>query len=132
MGVIAMLDGIVFHQLLQWHSTVMQTDRFHQIQSDGYLHLLATLLVFAGAWILWRSELRYDSGPLFWGALVAGAGFFNLVEGIIDHHLLGLHHVHPGVNVGAWDMAYDLAAIGMIFIGWSILSSRRGSRAAAR
>lgn len=129
MGVIAMLDGIIFHQLLQWHSTVMDTDAYHRIQSDGYLHLLATLFVFAGAWILWRAEPYYRDGPVFWGSLLAGAGVFNLVEGLLNHHLLGLHHVRPGWNEGAWDLGYDLAAVGMVLIGWSILRMRHSRRA---
>ncbi|MED4304890.1 DUF2243 domain-containing protein [Bacillus licheniformis] len=32
-GIIAMIDGIIFHQLLQWHSVYMDTDRSHQIMS---------------------------------------------------------------------------------------------------
>lgn len=128
MGIVAMLDGILFHQLLQWHSTVMHTDRFHQIQSDGWLHLLATGFTFLGALILWQSDGRNGSGRLFWGGLLMGAGFFNLVEGILDHHLLELHHVHPGPDQGAWDLAYDLIAVGMLLIGWSITYGR--SRAA--
>ncbi|WP_438448766.1 DUF2243 domain-containing protein [Gorillibacterium sp. sgz5001074] len=129
MGIIAMLDGILFHQLLQWHSTVMQTDRFHQIQSDGYLHLLATMLLFAGAWVLWRSDYRRGSEAMFWGGLLMGAGFFNLAEGLLNHHILGLHHVRPGWNEPVWDVAYDLTAVGLIFVGWSVLAARRKDRA---
>jgi uncharacterized membrane protein len=29
--------------------------------------------------------------------MLIGFGLFNLVEGIIDHHLLGIHHVNETV-----------------------------------
>jgi uncharacterized membrane protein len=124
MGMIGMLDGILFHQLLQWHNTVMDADLYSRIQSDGYLHLIATLFAFIGAWILWRAEPYYGDRKVFWGGLLVGAGVFNLVEGIINHHLLALHHVRPGWNEAVWDIAYDLAAAGLIVIGWGILRSR--------
>ncbi|WP_390217607.1 DUF2243 domain-containing protein [Halobacillus seohaensis] len=32
-GFLGAMDGIVFHQILQWHSVIMQTDRAGQIVS---------------------------------------------------------------------------------------------------
>ncbi|MBY0055075.1 DUF2243 domain-containing protein [Brevibacillus agri] len=29
----------------------------------------------------------------FWGSFLLGGGTFNLVEGIINHHILQLHHL---------------------------------------
>ncbi|WP_269799203.1 DUF2243 domain-containing protein [Bacillus xiapuensis] len=47
-GLIGMLDGIIFHQILQWHSIYMHTNRFNQIVSDGLFHLLVTIVIFLG------------------------------------------------------------------------------------
>ena len=37
---------------------------------------------------------------------------FNTVEGVIDHHVLNLHHVRPGPD----EVLYDLA-----FLAWGIV-----------
>ena len=42
---------------------------------------------------------------LIGGALV-GWGLFNVVEGIVDHHLLNLHHVRPGPDQLAYDIGF--------------------------
>nr|MDH3163485.1 DUF2243 domain-containing protein [Bacillus licheniformis] len=77
-GIIAMIDGIIFHQLLQWHSVYMDTDRSHQIMSDGLFHLFSLVILFIGGILLWnRGELGVTGrithllGSLFaWGGLV--------------------------------------------------------------
>ena len=33
---------------------------------------------------------------------------FNVVEGLIDHQWLGIHHVHPGAGQLAWDVGFLL------------------------
>lgn len=59
-GMVGMLDGIIFHQILQWHSTFMHTDRFHQIVSDGIFHLIVTIILFIGAVLLRPSPLGLE------------------------------------------------------------------------
>lgn len=42
-----------------------------------------------------------------------GAGVFNLAEGLIDHHILQIHHVRFGSpNEHVYDIAFDIVAIG--------------------
>jgi len=36
------------------------------------------------------------SGRVLLGAMLAGSGAFNFLEGLINHQILGLHHVVPG------------------------------------
>jgi uncharacterized membrane protein len=47
--------------------------------------------------------------------LLVGWGAFNLVEGLIDHQLLGLHHVRDdlGAPLG-WDLAF--LGLGVVLI----------------
>jgi hypothetical protein len=45
-----------------------------------------------------------------------GWGLFNVIEGLIDHHLLGIHHVHPGDGQLAWDLAF--LALGWLKSPW--------------
>ena len=57
--------------------------------------------------------------------LLAGGEFFNLVEGLIDHQLLGLHHVRDdlGVLLG-WDLAF--LAFGVLLIVGGLALARSG------
>ena len=57
------------------------------------------------------------------GLLLAGWGIFNLVEGIVDHHLLTIHHVRDDVADPLW---WDLGflAFGAILVA---LDSRFGA-----
>lgn len=118
-GIIGMIDGIVFHQILQWHSVYMFTNRFYQIVSDGLFHLFVTIIIFIGAIILWKSNptepaSRYRN---FWSGFLLGAGAFNFVEGILNHHILQIHHVKPGPNQLFYDLAFDFSGLLLIVIG---------------
>jgi len=55
-------------------------------------------------------------GPARWG-------LFNLVEGLVDHQLLGLHHVRPGPHQTAYDLAF-LATSGLLLAGGLLLYRR--------
>jgi uncharacterized membrane protein len=63
---------------------------------DGIFHFFCLIVVLVGIVLLWRLLKRNDvnrSGKLLAGGMLLGWGIFNLVEGIIDHHLLKLHNV---------------------------------------
>jgi len=122
-GLLGAFDGIIFHQLLQWHSVVMVPDRRLQIASDGIFHALTTVALVWGAVILWRSrELELAEGKatrLLWGGILMGGGAFNLIEGIINHHLLQIHHVKQG---DPHELMYDLLFLAsgalLLWLGW--------------
>lgn len=124
-GIIGMLDGIVFHQILQWHSVNMHTDRVHQIISDGLFHLFVTVMIFLSGIMLWKGNPQ-DKPSIFWGYFLLGAGIFNLFEGIINHHILQLHHVRPGPNQTLYDISYDVFAILLLTVG--LLFIRHGKK----
>jgi uncharacterized membrane protein len=123
-GMIGMLDGILFHQILQWHSVNMHTDRVHQIMSDGFFHLFVTTIIFISGILLWKGN-SHDHPSVFWGCFLMGAGLFNLVEGIVNHHLLQLHHVKPGPEQFLFDIAYDAFAVIMLAAGWFLFRRTR-------
>lgn len=99
-------DGIVFHQLLQWHYMFSSLETDVTIAGmelntfgDGLFHFFDWLLTLIGIFLLWRAGHQARdawSGRVFLGALLLGAGLFNLVEGILDHHLFGIHHLKSG------------------------------------
>jgi uncharacterized membrane protein len=43
---------------------------------------------------------------------------FNLVEGIVDHHLLGIHHVRTGPYQIWWDLGFLLLGAVLMAGGW--------------
>lgn len=66
-------------------------------------------------WTRWR-QLPPVTPPwrLLAGGLVAGWGVFNVVEGIVDHHILAIHHVVDGDNTGVFDFAFLAAGALMV------------------
>lgn len=128
-GFLGALDGIVFHQLLQWHSVVMDTDRTGQIISDGIFHLAVTIALIVGGILLWLAGKPTDLPKgirLLVGGMLIGGGTFNIVEGIINHHILQIHRVKPGdPNALAYDLAF--LAVGAIFIIIGFVIKRKGT-----
>jgi uncharacterized membrane protein len=43
---------------------------------------------------------------------------FNVVEGLVDHHLLNLHHVRPGPDELVYDLAFLAWGAAMLLVGW--------------
>lgn len=57
----------------------------------------------------------------FAGQLVLGWGIFNVVEGVLDHHILGLHHIRDlPLHVPAYDWVF-LAAAGVRCIALGVI-----------
>ncbi len=142
-GFAGLADGIILHQILGWHHLVCYTvdcqpDSVAQLQKenvqDGYFHLGLWLTLLMGTGMLFRAMRDADAnkdgqGRILLGAMLAGSGFFNFMEGLINHQILGLHHVLPGSpHQFLYDMLY--LANGLLFFAagvWLIRSARRGS-----
>jgi uncharacterized membrane protein len=129
-GLLGAFDGIVFHQLLQWHSVYMHTDHHGQIISDGLFHSLTVITLVIGAVLLWLaghpSDIEKGKRLLVAGILMGG-GTFNLVEGIIDHHILQIHHVKQGdPNELLYDLAFLASGLILLVIGIMINRSIKG------
>ncbi len=56
----------------------------------------------------------------FTGQLLLGWGIFNLVEGLVDHHLLNIHHVRDvPAHVPVYDWLFlGIGGLGLIALGW--------------
>ena len=134
-GLGGFVDGILLHQILQWHNMLSSvrppTDLVamkYNMVWDGLFHALTWLATAAGLLRLWRAGQRSDvpwSGRTFAGGLLAGWGLFNFVEGLIDHQLLGIHHVHPGDAQLAWDLGFLASGLLMLGAGWALIRSGR-------
>lgn len=125
-GLGAFFDGIVLHQLLQWHHLVsvpVPPDDLAAMElnvlADGLFHVLAWIATVAGLLLLLLSPAdgRPAPGRRFAGGILIGWGGFNLVEGLIDHHLLGIHHVRPGPDELLYDVAFLAWGAAMVAAG---------------
>jgi uncharacterized membrane protein len=134
-GLGGFIDGIVFHQILQWHNMLssvrppidLLTMKYNMIW-DGLFHAFTWLMTVAGLARLWGAGKRSDvpwSTRTFVGSLLLGWGLFNAVEGLIDHQLLGIHHVRPGNGQLAWDLAFIASGLILIAAGWAAIRAGR-------
>ena len=102
-GLGGFVDGIVLHQLLQWHemlsAKIPATDYIGKSVNmfwDGVFHSFCLAVVLIGIIMLWfaaKSQQVLNSGRMLAGAMLSGWGIFNIVEGLINHHWLRLHNV---------------------------------------
>jgi uncharacterized membrane protein len=130
-GLGGFVDGILLHQILQWHEMISAVVPPVDVVSiklnmlfDGLFHATMWFTTVAGVILLARTAGAERSVPMartFGGAILVGAGMFNIVEGLIDHQILGLHHVHPGANQLAWDVGFIVVSAVMVAIGAFIL-----------
>lgn len=103
-GMGGFIDGIVLHQILQQHemlsNKIPATEYIGKSINmfwDGIFHFFNLLVVLTGIILLWKQLFREDidrSGKLLGGGLLMGWGLFNVVEGVINHHILKLHNVN--------------------------------------
>ena len=60
--------------------------------------------------------------------MLVGWGIFNVVEGIIDHQILGLHSFHEGSSELAWDLGFLAFGVALIIGGWLLARDRETGR----
>ena len=136
-GLGGFVDGIVLHQILQVHNMLsarIPPDTLVAAKVnmtwDGYFHAAVWLMTAVGLFLLFRAGQRLDvpwSGRILLGSMLAGWGLFNLVEGIIDHHVLGLHHVIESTsNKLPYDLAFLASGVALVLAGGVLI--RAGGR----
>lgn len=135
LGLGGFFDGIVLHQILQWHHMATSAGyppdsvdnlKFNTLL-DGLFHASTYVFVVIGLVILWRAAHRQHlwwSGKMLAGSMLMGFGLFNVVEGIVDHHVLKLHHVNETVPPEQWiywDVGFLIWGVLMLLVGWRLL-----------
>jgi uncharacterized membrane protein len=139
LGLGGFFDGIILHQVLQWHHMLTSAgfpannlaNLEFNVMWDGFFHISTYIFTGAGMAILWRKALQPHapwSGKMLVGAMLVGFGVFNLVEGIVDHHLLGIHHVNETVLPDQWvfwDVGFLIWGALMLIGGWLLWRTGR-------
>jgi uncharacterized membrane protein len=139
-GLGGFVDGIVLHQILQWHHLLTgdnggkPADTVAGLEAntlaDGFFHVATWVVVVIAMLMTVRLWQRGELAPPWRGhigMLLAGWGVFNVVEGVIDHHVLGIHHVRDdlGAPIG-WDLGF--LALGALLIVVGPVLARSGKR----
>ena len=135
LGLGGFVDGILLHQILQWHNMLSSklpptnlVDMKVNMVWDGLFHAVTWTVTVLGVALLFRAGRRADvpwSARVLVGGMAAGWGLFNFVEGLIDHQLIGIHHVHPGANQLAWDIAFLASGVILLALGFALIQSDR-------
>lgn len=137
-GLGGFLDGILLHQILQWHHLLSDVPE-HPVTTvaglevntlaDGFFHLVTWFFV-VGASVVTIAQWRQGRLPPSWrfhlGGVLAGWGGFNLVEGLVDHQILGIHHVRDDLGGPiSWDLAFLASGVLLMAAGWLLMQSDR-------
>jgi uncharacterized membrane protein len=93
--------------------------------ADGLFHASTWLFVLIGTWLAIRAWQHGRLAPpwrVHVGLLLAGWGGFNVVEGLVDHHLLRIHHVRDDVSSPLpWDIGFLAFGVLLIVLGATLV-----------
>lgn len=130
-------DGIVLHQILQWHnmvSTVLPPTTLGAMRTnmlwDGLFHAVVWVATLVGLFMIWTGARRASVLPsAVWliGLMLIGWGIFNFTEGLVDHHILGIHHVREWGPNPVWDYGFLLSGPTLMVLGWYVARSNTGA-----
>jgi uncharacterized membrane protein len=131
LGTVAFVDEAVFHQLLHWHHFYDRSTDAVGLVSDGLFHAFSWFATVASLFLV--ADLRREQA--FWprrfvAGWLAGAGFFQLYDGLVQHKLLGLHQIRYAVDLVPYDVTWNVVAAGLLIGGLVLVAAT--TRAARR
>lgn len=121
-GAMALIDEIIFHQLLQWHHFFdFDTTQFG-IFSDGLLNAFALFAIVAGIFLFAHVTKHYTYSRIRWAAgIFLGLGAFQLFDGIVSHKVLRIHQIRYNVDLLPYDIAWISSALLLLAAGTYLL-----------
>lgn len=128
-------DAWAIHHLLGWHHMYCVSSdclartshemRLMEVTDAAFHAAMWTTNILGIASTLHALKAMGDVSRLRWryfiGKVLQGCGSFQVVEGVVDHFLLGLHRVNPRSTWPGplvWDILFLLIGAGMYGIGW--------------
>ena len=132
-GIGALADGFVLHQLLQWHhlwsrrtSDATLSGLEENTFADGVFHTAFLVVLLAGLALLMRR--RIEPRALV-GLVLVGWGVFHVLDQIVFHLALRAHHIREDV---AHPAVYDWSffAVGVVLVGAGLVVARKRAGAA--
>jgi len=137
-GLGGFVDGILFHQILQWHEMFSAKIRPVTLLAkstnmfwDGIFHAFMLVVTFTGVVALFeilRNKQLPVSRALLFGGLLFGWGAFNLIEGLFDHLVLKFHNIRDSADDPlAWNIGFMIVGAAMLSLG-EYLRRRAGTQ----
>ena len=125
-------DGILLHQVLQWHHLLSGVEQARLdirvlILWDGIFHLIMYIIAAIGLSLLWRARQEFAAvgadRDLFANVLI-GFGAWHIIDSVLSHWILGIHRVRMDVSHPLfWDLLW-FTAFGIIPVVIGVLMKR--------
>ncbi len=128
-GLAGFIDGILLHQLLQWHhlGSARINDPDMNILLDGLFHGAMLVLLIAGLVILWRGMNAHGPPPGrdLAGWILIGAGVFHVFDAVAFHWIFVLHRINPHEATLFWDIVFFGIGLVLLVLGARLIGKRR-------
>lgn len=125
----SMIDLFIFHLGLQWHHFYDLATTEVALAADGVFHAVGWFITVWGLFLLADARRR---GPLAWGrwtaAVVTGVGAFQLLDGVLNHKVLGIHQIRYHVDLLPYDAVWIGSAAVLLLAGLLVLWRTRPAR----
>jgi uncharacterized membrane protein len=126
-GLVAFIDETVFHQLLHWHHFYDRSTQAVGLVSDGLFHAVGFTAMVVGLFLLADTVRQGVFVPKrWWGALLLGAGGFQLYDGIVQHKIFRLHQIRYHVTIWPYDITWNAVAVVMLVAGILLMLGHAG------
>lgn len=127
-----MIDLFIFHLALQWHHFYDLSTTEVALTADGFFHAFGWFITIWGLFLLADIRRRAAVPWTRWtGAVLTGVGFFQLLDGVLSHKVLGIHQIRYGVDLFLYDLAWIGSAVALLLIGLLILRRTRPTQVPA-
>jgi uncharacterized membrane protein len=124
-------DGILLHQILQWHHLLSGISRGAladlrlQVMADGVFHALMYVLAGIGLvqLICARDDLRLPAAARWLtAAFVLGFGSWHVIDAIVSHWLTGIHRIRMDSSRPLlWDLTwFVIFGLAPIAVSWRL------------
>lgn len=127
-----MIDLFIFHLALQWHHFYDLSTTEVALTADGFFHAFGWFITIWGLFLLADIRRRAAVPWTRWtGAVLTGVGYFQLLDGVLSHKVLGIHQIRYGVDLFLYDLAWIGSAVALLLIGLLILRRTRPTQVPA-
>lgn len=128
----SIIDLFVFHLGLQWHHFYDLSTTQVALAADGVFHAVGWFVTVWGLFLLADVRRRTEVSWSRWvGGVVVGVGGFQLLDGVLNHKILGIHQIRYGVDLLVYDVVWIGTAVVALVGGLVVLRRARPARADA-
>lgn len=125
----SIIDLFVFHLGLQWHHFYDRSTTRVALTADGVFHAVGWFITVWGLFLLADVRRRTEVAWTRWvGAVITGVGFFQLLDGVVNHKVLRIHQVRYDVDLLPYDVVWTGSAVLVLLLGLALLARTRPSR----